>query len=176
MSKSNRREILQFGSASLALPIFAALQSGCAQRDDASDHTAKLTQKNEPKNTNQASTKETQMKVQYLEFVSPDADAVCKTYAEIYGVKFGEPQPGLGNARTATLPDGSVLGVRAPLRPDETPVVRPYVLVEDIEAAVEKAKEAGAEIAVPPMELPGHGTCAIFIHGGIEHGLWQQNG
>ena len=33
--------------------------------------------------------------------------------------------------------------------------------------------EAGAEIAHPPMELPGHGTFAIVIQGGIHHGLWQ---
>jgi hypothetical protein len=23
------------------------------------------------------------------------------------------------------------------------------------------------------MEIPGHGKCAIYFHGGIQHGLWQ---
>ncbi len=32
---------------------------------------------------------------------------------------------------------------------------------------------AGGEIAHPPMEIPGHGRFAIFIQGGIHHGLWQ---
>jgi hypothetical protein len=33
--------------------------------------------------------------------------------------------------------------------------------------------QAGGEIAHPPMELPGHGKFAIFIQGGVQHGLWQ---
>jgi len=55
----------------------------------------------------------------------------------------------------------------------EEPVVRPYVLVDDIEAAVDGAEAGGAEIALPPMELPGRGKFAIYIQGGIQHGLWQ---
>jgi uncharacterized protein len=54
----------------------------------------------------------------------------------------------------------------------ERPVVRPYILVDDIESAVEAAEGVGAEIIVPPMEIPGHGR-AILFHGGIESGLWQ---
>ncbi len=87
---------------------------------------------------------------------------------------FGDPDPNLGGARTATLHGGGMLGIRGPLRDDETPVVRPYILVDDIAASVTAAADAGAEIALPPMELPGHGTCAIVIQGGIECGLWQR--
>ena len=63
--------------------------------------------------------------------------------------------------------------MRAPMRESEEPVVRPYWLVNDIEAAVAAAVEAGGEVAHPPMEIPGHGRFAIFIQGGIHHGLWQ---
>jgi len=40
------------------------------------------------------------------------------------------------------------------------------------------ALEGGGAIGVrapllPPMELPGHGICAIVIQGGIESGFWQ---
>ena len=35
------------------------------------------------------------------------------------------------------------------------------------------AAEAGAEIAMPPMEIPGQGMFAIVIHGGIDCGFWQ---
>jgi len=66
-----------------------------------------------------------------------------------------------------------MLGIRPPLRDTETPVVRPYVLVDDISAAVSAATEAGAEIAITPMEIAGYGQFAIVIHGGIESGLWQ---
>ncbi len=113
------------------------------------------------------------MKVQYLEIVTPDVDAVCATYATLHGVSFSEPDARLGNARTASFPGGGLLGVRAPMHETEAPVVRPYTLVDDLDAAVEAAKAAGGEIAHPPMEIPGHGRFAIFIRGGIHHGLWQ---
>ena len=113
------------------------------------------------------------MTIHYLEIVSPDVDAVCQTYEQIHGVVFGEPDASLGNARTAKLPNESLIGIRAPLRETETPIVRPYFLVEDIAASVAKAAESGAEIALPPMALGAHGQCAIFIQGGVEHGLWQ---
>ena len=65
------------------------------------------------------------------------------------------------------------MGIRAPMHDQEKSVTRNYVLVKDIEASVEKAKEVGALIAVPPMEIPGHGKCAIIIHDGQESGFWQ---
>jgi hypothetical protein len=33
--------------------------------------------------------------------------------------------------------------------------------------------ETEAQVAHPPMEIPGHGTFAIYIQGGVHHGLWQ---
>ncbi len=119
------------------------------------------------------SKKENAMQIHYLEIVTPDLDAMCSTLEKMHGVKFSQPAPELGNARTATLKGGGQIGVRAPMRPDEDPVVRPYLLVDDIESAIEAAKAAGAEIAMPPMEMPNRGKFAIYIQGGIQHGLWQ---
>lgn len=113
------------------------------------------------------------MQIHYLEIVTKEVDAVCAAYAVANGVQFGEPDAGLGNARTAALPGGGLVGVRVPMHESEEPVVRPYWLVDDIEAAVAAAVEAGGEVAHPPMEIPGHGTFAIYIQGGIHHGLWQ---
>jgi predicted enzyme related to lactoylglutathione lyase len=111
--------------------------------------------------------------IQYLEIVSPDVDATCGALEKVHAVTFGKPVAELGSARTATLAGGGRIGVRAPMRDTEEPVVRPYLLVDDIEAAVKAAESAGAAIALPPMEIPGQGTCAIYILGGIQHGLWQ---
>ena len=113
------------------------------------------------------------MKIQYLEVVTPTVDAVCETYSLLHDVKFGESDPVLGGARTAKLANGGMLGIRTPLRDTETPIVRHYILVSDIQAAVDAAAKCGAEVAVPPMELPGHGICAIVIQDGIESGFWQ---
>lgn len=119
------------------------------------------------------SRKDGPLKIQYLEIVTPDAEATCATYAAAIGAVFGDPVPALGNARIADMPDGSRLGIRAPMHDSEEPTVRPYWLVEDIRAAWTAALAAGAEEAHPPLEIPGVGTFAIFIRDGLHHGLWQ---
>jgi len=121
----------------------------------------------------QETKKEEAIFVQYLEVVSPEVDATCSALAKLHGVRFGEPEAALGNARTATLRGGGRIGVRAPMRADEDPVVRPYVLVDDIEAAVKAAEAAGGKIAMHATEIPGHGKFAIYFLGGIQYGLWE---
>lgn len=113
------------------------------------------------------------MQIQYLEIVTEEVDAVCAAYASAHEVQFGEPDAGLGGARTTALPGGGLMGVRAPMHESEDPVVRPYWLVDDIQNALSQAVEVGAEVAHPPLEIPGHGTFAIYILGGVHHGLWQ---
>ena len=105
--------------------------------------------------------------------MTKEVDAVCAAYASASNVQFGELDSRLGNARTASLDGGGVVGIRAPLRETEEPVVRPYWLVDDIEAIVAAIAQAGGKIAFPPMAIPGHGTCAIYLQGGNDHGLWQ---
>jgi predicted enzyme related to lactoylglutathione lyase len=113
------------------------------------------------------------MQIYYLEIVTREVDAVCAAYAAANRAEFGAPVAGLGNARTASLSGGGLVGIRAPLHESEEPVVRPYWLVDDIQAALAAAVKASAEVAHPPLEIPGHGTFAIYIQGGIHHGLWQ---
>ena len=154
----NRRNILGVGLAATALPGATILNLWCTPQSLAHDN-----------NTDKGSV----MKIQYLEIVTKDVDAVCELYSQIHAVQFGDAEQNLGGARTATLADGGMLGIRAPLRPTEKPVVRPYMLVKDIKASVAAAAKSGAEIAMPPTEIAGHGQFAILIHGGVESGLWQ---
>lgn len=126
----------------------------------------------EPAET-QANSEES-MHLQYLEIVTTEVDATCDLLAKLHGVTFGDPEAGFGNARIAALQSGGRIGVRAPLAEHEQPVVRPYLLVDDIEAAVAAAEAVGAEIALPATEIPGgHGTFAVYFLGGIQHGFWQ---
>lgn len=175
MKQLDRRDLFHAGIA-LAVPVGGiSLFSGCQQAldetssdessDDESAEKVGTETKEEDKGTN--------MQVQYLEIVTPEADAVCKQYSEVHGLKFSEPVANFGNARTAKLEGGGMIGIRGPLREDETPVVRPYMLVEDIKAAVAAASEAGAKVAVPPMEIPEQGQFAVLIQGRIEFGFWQ---
>ncbi|MEM0963049.1 MAG: hydroxylase [Bacteroidota bacterium] len=113
------------------------------------------------------------MTIHYLEIVTPEVDAVCATYARAHDVTFGEGDPSLGGARTAELAGGGMIGVRPPLRANEEPVVRPYMQVADLRAAVGAASESGAEVAISSMELGERGTCAIVLHGGVEIGFWE---
>lgn len=113
------------------------------------------------------------MQVYYLEIVTKEVDAVCSAYAAANGIDFGEPVEELGGARIATMTGGGLLGVRQPLHETEDPVVRPYWLVDEIVDALGGAVKAGAEVAHPPMEIPGYGTFAIYVQGGVHHGLWK---
>lgn len=113
------------------------------------------------------------MYIHYLEIVTTDVETACMLYTRMHGATFSDPDQNLGGARTSPLSGGGTLGIRAPMHAAERPVVRPYVLVEDIAAAVAAAADSGTVIAVPPMEITGHGTCAILIQDGIESGLWQ---
>ena len=49
------------------------------------------------------------MKVQYLEIVTREVDAVCAAYASALNVQFGEPDAGLGGARIGSLADGGLV-------------------------------------------------------------------
>ncbi|EDM78968.1 hypothetical protein PPSIR1_06988 [Plesiocystis pacifica SIR-1] len=111
--------------------------------------------------------------VHYLEIITDDPEGTADFYARAYGWSFAPPDAALGGARVGTLADGSLCGVRAPMHDQERLLVRPYLRVDDIDAAVAKAVALGARLAVEPMPLPGHGRIAIFFLGEIEQGLWE---
>jgi len=111
--------------------------------------------------------------IRYLEIVTPDVDGTIAVFGASSGVTFSGPIAELGNARLADVPGGSQISVRAPMSETETPVTRTYFLTDDIEAATEAAIAAGAELAHPPLEIPGRGTFSIFFHGENQFGYWQ---
>lgn len=112
-------------------------------------------------------------KLHYLEVITPDVEKICASYSQTMGLSFSDVIAELGGARTTILASGVTLGIRAPMHDAEQPTTRPYYLVADIEQAVNEAKNGGAEVAVPPMEIPGRGKCAILFYGSIQSGLWQ---
>lgn len=174
MPTYTRRHVLRTGVALAVPPTAATLITGChqsstdpAQQTESNDRSNIETQESNPPAAGEP------MKIQYLEIVTPEIDALCRQYSKIHGVTFSEPDGSLGGARTAKLNGGGFIAIRGPMRETETPVVRPYTLVENLKEAVAAAADAGAEVAIPSMAIPGHGTIAIVIQGGIECGLWQ---
>ena len=117
---------------------------------------------------------QTNMRIHYLEIVSHDVAALCAALERVHGLSFGPAVADLGQARVAEAPNGSLIGVRAPLAQHEQPIIRTYLEVEDIAKAVGEAEAAGAVIAYPPTQQGDTGTWAIYILGDVQIGLWQR--
>jgi len=111
--------------------------------------------------------------IHYLEIVTPDAEATCRFYSSAYGWTFAPAAPELGFSCVAELPGGSRCGIRGPLSPEETPIVRTYLRVADLVAATQEAERLGATLLLDYMDIPGWGKIAIYEIGGIQQGLWQ---
>lgn len=159
----NRRNLIKGMPSVLGSSTVLSLLNGCSESAE-----SLVNSNSEPKNPKLLS-----MKIYYLEIVTPDVDAAVALCIQIHGATFADPNPIFGGARITKLDGGELLGIRAPMRETETPVVRPYYLVDNIDNAVESASNAGAEVAMGPTEMPGYGKFAIFVQGGIETGLWQ---
>ncbi|MGB1014124.1 MAG: VOC family protein [Nannocystaceae bacterium] len=114
------------------------------------------------------------MTVKYLEIVTNELDSTCALYEQLYGVPFAPRDPTLGQARVAHKPDGTLIGIREPLAEHESPIVRAYLAVDDIEQAAKAAEDGGAMVAYPPTREGEHGVFAIVIKDGVQHGLWQR--
>ena len=111
--------------------------------------------------------------IHYLEIVTPDAQSARDFYSQAHGWRFEDMAPELGNAFAASLPNGSLCGIRAPMHAQEKPTVRTYIRVADIQSSLQQAVELGAAVALEPTEILGRGTITIYLYGGIEQGLWQ---
>lgn len=111
--------------------------------------------------------------IRYLEIVTPDVDGTIAALEASGPLKFSGPIAELGHARLADMPGGGQMGIRAPMHDAEAPVTRSYFLTNDIETATDAAVAAGAELAHPPLEIPGRGTFSIFFHGENQFGYWQ---
>jgi len=113
------------------------------------------------------------MTVKYIEIVTNEVESTCALYERVHGVSFGPRDASLGQARVAQKSDGTLIGVREPLADHESPTMRAYLAVEDIDGAVKVAEEGGATIAYPPTKQGEHGSFAIIIKDDVQHGLWQ---
>lgn len=111
--------------------------------------------------------------IYYLEIVTPDAESARDLYGQTYGWKFQDAAPELGNAFVATLPNGSLCAIRAPMHAQEQPIVRTYIRVANVQDSLDKAVKLGAVTALGPTEISGRGTIAIYFFGGIQQGIWQ---
>ncbi|MCA9753430.1 MAG: hypothetical protein KC591_14645 [Gemmatimonadetes bacterium] len=113
------------------------------------------------------------MRVHYIEIVCRDVAAERAVLERVHGLSFGAAVEDLGGAQVASAPEGTQIGIRAPLGEHEQPIIRTYVEVDDIARAIEAAQAAGAVVAYPPTKQGDTGTWAIYVVGDVQHGLWQ---
>lgn len=109
-------------------------------------------------------------RVVHFEIQSKDLDVAQKFYSDVFGWTFQDMGTEFGNYRVITT--GTELpGINGGLTPRVGKLPAPgtsanaYVCiigVDDIDAYIEKAKEAGALVALEKMDVPNVGLLAYF--------------
>lgn len=112
----------------------------------------------------------------WIDLATPDQDAAAKFYGDLLGwsVEEDENAEQTGGYRVATLKGQAVGGVMKIMQEGQPPAWSSYVSVEDVDATVVKAKEAGGTLMVEPMSVLDYGRMAFLIDPtGAAIGLWQ---
>lgn len=117
-------------------------------------------------------------RIVHFEIPANSPAELAKFYGELFGWKFHKaPIPGPEYWLCETGSDGPGINgaVMQRLHPQQ-PWMN-YVDVQSIDAAIEKARKLGAEVALPRTPVPGVGAyAAIKDPQGNLCGLWEQGG
>jgi predicted enzyme related to lactoylglutathione lyase len=100
----------------------------------------------------------------WIDLAAPDADEAEQFYGDLFGWESqdapGDPEE-TGGYRFFML-NGKIVTGYGPPGPDEPPSWRCYVAVSDADETTAKAKEAGAEVLLEPLDVMGAGRIAVF--------------
>ena len=101
----------------------------------------------------------------WRELLTTDVEAAKGFYGELFGWAFnGMDMPNGGTYWIAQVGDSRVGGLMK--KPDEVPAPShwaAYVSVDDVDAAVARAKALGGQSPMPPMDYPGVGRMGVII-------------
>lgn len=115
----------------------------------------------------------------WVDLTAPDLDGAAKFYGELLGWDTSEApddDDAYGGYQLFEKDGNQVAGLMEPQDENQPPSWNVYIAVEDIEATMEKAKEAGGEVIVEPMDVGDQGRIAFFSDPtGAALGLWQAN-
>lgn len=109
----------------------------------------------------------------HLELTTPDVPVAKSFYKSLFGWSFDEmpagPEMTYSTFKTDSGPGGGMFSM-----PGAPTMWLPYVGVDDINDATEKASGLGARIIRGPHEIPGHGWMTILTDPtGATIALWQ---
>jgi predicted enzyme related to lactoylglutathione lyase len=112
----------------------------------------------------------------WIDLGTPDQDAAGEFYGALFGWRLKEDENAeqTGGYRTARLDDKAVGGVMKLMQEGQPPAWMNYVCVEDTDATVAKARDAGAQVLAEPMSVLDYGRMAVLADPtGAVFGLWQ---
>jgi uncharacterized protein len=114
--------------------------------------------------------------VAWFEVISADADRARKFYSELFGWTVSA-DPAIGGYALVDTGAGEGAiggGIGALTGPADTPGVRIYMRVDDLDAYLDRAEKLGGRRLVPPTNLPGDfGRFAMVADpDGNPVGLW----
>jgi uncharacterized protein len=112
----------------------------------------------------------------WIDLGTPDQDAAAEFYGAIFGwsVEADENAEETGGYRVAMLRDKAIGGVMKLMQEGQPPAWSTYIAVDDVDATVAKAKEAGGNVIVEPMDVLDYGRMAFLADPtGAVLGLWK---
>ncbi|MBB1508403.1 VOC family protein [Tessaracoccus sp. MC1756] len=112
----------------------------------------------------------------WVELYAQDLPKAQAFYGSLFGWRFDNSGEEYGNYHMIMRAD-EVVGGAMVQQPDMgIPTWCIYLRTDDIRAMTERARQAGGEIHVEPMEIPGQGTMAFLSDStGAALGAWQSD-
>lgn len=112
----------------------------------------------------------------WADLSTPDADESASFYGELFGweAKEGEDPEEMGGYRLFTKDGKQVAGLMPIQQEGQPPSWNVYIAVSDADDVAEKAKDAGGDVVVEPMDVGDLGRMAYFADPtGAVFGVWQ---
>lgn len=111
----------------------------------------------------------------WVDLGTPNADEAAAFYGGLFGwTATMDPRPEAGGYGIFTLRGKNVAGLGPQMNPDHPPFWNVYVTVADAPSTLTKAKEAGGEPVMGPMEVFDAGTMGIIKdRAGSFVSIWQ---
>lgn len=110
----------------------------------------------------------------WVDLATSDLDGAETFYGELLGWSVTDLGPDAGGYRMAFKDGKQVAGLSNVMSPDQPPAWSTYIGVEDAEAVVAAATDAGASVLLPPMDVMTAGRMAVLTDPtGAVFSLWQ---
>jgi len=112
----------------------------------------------------------------WIDLGTPSQDDAGEFYGALFGwqLKEDENAEQTGGYRTAQLGGNAVGGVMKLMQEGQPPAWMNYICVEDADATVENARQAGGTVHAEPMSVLDYGRMAVLADPtGAVFGIWQ---